>query len=175
MFTMVSLDGYFEGLNHELDWHHVDAEFHDFAAAQLRAADLLLFGRKTYELMARYWPTEIARQRDPQIAALMNAKPKLVVSTTMGAAGWQNTRLMGDLQALKAQPGGEVLVLGSNQLSVALIEMGLLDEVRLMVAPVAIGQGHSLFTGLSRRLKAQLAESRPFSSGNLLLTYQVRP
>jgi dihydrofolate reductase len=70
---MVSLDGYSEGSNQELDWHNVDAEFNEFAIEQTKGVDLLLFGRKTYELMANYWPTESAKRNDPIVAELMNS------------------------------------------------------------------------------------------------------
>ena len=77
LFMMVSLDGFFEGPDHELDWHNVDAEFNEFAAEQLNEVDTLLFGWKTYELMAGYWPTELAKQDSPVIAEKMNSLPKL--------------------------------------------------------------------------------------------------
>ena len=166
---MVSLDGYFEGPNHELDWHNVDAEFVDFALEQLAAADTLLFGRKTYELMAGFWPSEVTKTRDPRTAEKMNGMPKIVFSKTFGKADWENTRLMKDLTAL---PEGNLLMLGSNNLAVGFIEAGLLDEVRIMVNPIAIGRGHSLFIGLLQKFKLKLTNVREFRSGNVLLTYK---
>ncbi len=80
---MVTLDGFFEGPNHEIDWHHVDEEFNQFAVEQTSAVDALLFGRVTYQLMASYWPTSIAVQNDPIVADLMNRLPKLVFSRTL--------------------------------------------------------------------------------------------
>jgi dihydrofolate reductase len=89
LFMVVTLDGFFEGPNHELDWHHVDADFEDFAAKQLNAADVLLFGRKTYQLMADFWPSDTGKKNSPEIAALMNGMPKIVFSKTLSALGWQ--------------------------------------------------------------------------------------
>lgn len=75
-FNMVTLDGYFEGSNHEIDWHNVDGEFNEFAIEQTGAVDMLLFGRVTYQLMASYWPTPSAIANDPIVADLMNRLPK---------------------------------------------------------------------------------------------------
>ncbi len=80
LFMMVSLDGFFERPNGELDWHNVDEEFNEFANEQLNSVDVLLFGRRTYELMANYWPTASAMRDDPIIAEEMNAMPKIVFS-----------------------------------------------------------------------------------------------
>ena len=90
---MVTVDGYFAGPNGEIDWHQVDAEFNDFAIHQLNSADLLLFGRVTYQLMADYWPTPMAIKDDAIIAKKMNTINKLVFSKTLETAEWENTRL----------------------------------------------------------------------------------
>src|SRR5947199_408443 len=85
-FIMVTLDGFFEG-DHpwELEWHRTDEEFNDFAAEQLDAFDTLVFGRATYEGMARYWPSDEAVRTDPQVASRMNEAAKIVVSRTSAA------------------------------------------------------------------------------------------
>ena len=85
-FNMVTLDGYFEGPNHEIDWHNVDGEFNEFAIEQTGAVDMLLFGRVTYQLMASYWPTPDAIKNDPIVADLMNRLPKIVFSRTLEKA-----------------------------------------------------------------------------------------
>ncbi|HEU5364109.1 MAG TPA: dihydrofolate reductase, partial [Hanamia sp.] len=77
LFNLITLDGYFEGLEADLSWHHVDEEFNEFAIAQLKTADTLLFGRKTYQLMERYWPTEEGIKDDPVVADLMNSIDKV--------------------------------------------------------------------------------------------------
>jgi dihydrofolate reductase len=93
-FTFISLDGFYEGPNGELDWPNVDAEFNGFAARQLDEADTLGFGRATYEHMAAYWPTEQAMANDPAITSRMNAKKKLVFSTTLTDANWSGTTVV---------------------------------------------------------------------------------
>ena len=95
-FNMVTLDGFFEGPNHEIDWHNADGEFNEFAIEQTSAVDTILFGRVTYQLMASYWPTPTALKNDPIVAGLMNRVPKIVVSQTLEKAEWNNTRLIKD-------------------------------------------------------------------------------
>ena len=95
-FNMVSLDGFFEGPNRDINWHNVDDEFNQFAIEQTSTVDTILFGRVTYELMAGYWPTPAATTDDPVIADLMNRLPKIVFSRTLQKAEWNNTRLIKD-------------------------------------------------------------------------------
>jgi len=177
MFNMVSLDGFFEAPDGGIDWHRVDAEFNRFAAAQLDAVGTLLFGRKTYQLMAGYWPTALATGDDPLIAEKMNAKPKVVFSRTLKTAEWENTRLIGEaafeaLGALKGQPGGDLIVLGSAELCAGLLQVGLIDELRLMVNPVVLGGGRPMFAGGPGRVGLELLEARSFANGNVLLRYR---
>jgi dihydrofolate reductase len=179
-FIVTSLDGFYEGRDGEFNWLVPDEEFNDFAACQLDEADTLGFGRATYEHMADYWPTEHSRVNDPAIASRMNTKPKLVFSTTLGRAEWSNTTIVaGDAveqtRALKAAPGGELLVIGSTHLTAHLTAASLLDELRIMVCPIAIGQGRSLFEDLKGRLSLRLAHVRQFDAGNVLLTYRLSP
>jgi dihydrofolate reductase len=86
-----SLDGYVEGPNHQIDWYLVDDEFNAYAVEMLKASDVLIMGRKTYELMAGYWPT--AADDDPVVKEKMNSMPKLVFSRTLKKVDWQNSRL----------------------------------------------------------------------------------
>jgi dihydrofolate reductase len=106
--------------------------------------------------------------------------PKLVVSTTLASPDWGDTRVVGanvaeELSKLKQQPGKDLAVLGSPTLTVRLIGLGLVDELRVMVSPVAIGDGKSLFRSTDYRLRLKLVQTRTFSSGNVLLTYQPQP
>lgn len=176
-FLMTSLDGFHEAAERELDWHNVDGEFHDFALQQLGAAEVLVFGRVTYQMMAGFWTTEAAMASDPLVAAKMNAMSKLVVSRTIQTADWSGTRVVsGDLATalaeLKSQPGGDLLVLGSASLTTSLVEAGLLDELRVMVNPVVLGQGTSLMGSIGARVRLDLLGTRIFDSGNVLLTYR---
>jgi dihydrofolate reductase len=177
LFMMVSLDGYFEGPDHDLSWHNVDQEFSEFAVEQTAAVSTLVFGRRTYEMMAAFWPTDQARD-DPQTAELMNSKPKLVFSHTLKQVAWHNSRLAAgelaaEIQALKQAAGSrDAAVYGSSGLCLALLGQGLLDELRIMVNPVILGAGTQLFAGLPKPLKLQLLGSRTFRSGNVLLSYR---
>ncbi len=176
-FMMVSLDGYYEGKDRQIDWHNVNEEFNDFAIQQLNEVDTLLFGRVTYDMMASYWPTPQARTDDPVVAEKMNNTPKLVFSHSLRDAKWENTRLVKDdfaaeVTRLKAQPGKDMIIFGSSDLAVSFLEHGLLDECRIMINPVVLGQGKSLFTGIHDRLKLKLLKTRTFHSGNVLLYYQ---
>jgi dihydrofolate reductase len=149
-FIITSVDGFYEGPSGELDWSVVDEEFKDFAIRQLDEADTLVFGRATYEHMAAYWPNDQTQANDPAIASRMNTKPKLVFSTTLEHASWSNTVVIGgeaveEIKAVKTAPGGELLVLGSPHLTASFAAAGVLDELRVMISPIVIGQGRSLF------------------------------
>lgn len=176
-FNMVSLDGFFEGPDHDLSWHNVDEEFNQFAIQQTSSVDTLIFGRVTYELMAGYWPTSDALADDPVVAGLMNNLPKIVFSTTLTSVDWNNTRLVkedvaGEITALKNQSGKDLAVFGSANLLSTLIRLDLVDEHRIMLSPVVLGSGTPLFQGIRHHLNLKLVDTRTFSSGNVLLTYQ---
>ena len=176
-FNMITLDGFFEGPNQDIDWHNVDDEFNQFAIEQTGSVDTILFGRKTYELMENYWPTESALRDNPAIAGLMNKVPKIVFSRTLQKAEWNNTRLIKDnigeeILKLKAQPGRELAVFGSADLLSTLIKLDLVDEHRIIVNPVVLGNGTPLFKDVKDRLNLKLVRSRIFDSGNVLLYYQ---
>jgi dihydrofolate reductase len=176
-FMVVTLDGYYEGPNGEFDWPNVDDEFNEFAIRQLNDIDTLVFGRVTYEGMASYWPTPQAQEDDPAVTGVMNSVPKIVFSSTLDKADWQNTRLIkGDaaegIMELKRQPGKDLALFGSPSLTVSLLERGLVDELRVMVHPILLGAGKSLFKGLQDRVSVKLQTTTTFSSGNVLLTYR---
>jgi dihydrofolate reductase len=123
-FIMTTLDGYYEGPNQEFDFWVVDEESNGFAVEQLDEVDTLLFGRVTYEGMAAYWPSPAAEEDDPRVAARMNGLSKIVVSRTLDKAEWANTRLIkddvaGELTRLKQQPGKDIAILGSSDLTEA--------------------------------------------------------
>jgi dihydrofolate reductase len=171
--NLVSLDGFFEGLNKELDWHVVDEEFFAYAKDMLRDADTLLFGAATYELMAAYWPTA----PPDEIADKMNTLPKVVFSRTLKNVTWNNSRLVStDIQEeilkLKEKPGRDIVILGSAQLASFLLPLGLIDEYRVILNPVLLGGGKPLFTGIMERMRLKLLSTRVLASGVVLLSYQ---
>lgn len=174
---LTSLDGFFEGPDRDINWHHVEEEFNEFAIQQTADFGALLFGRVTYELMAGYWPTQAAKRDDPIVAGLMNSLPKIVFSKTLPTADWENTRLVREnfveaIRNLKQQPGKDIAIFGSSDLAVTLIPHGLIDEYRIMVNPVALGHGKPLFRGIDDKLELRLLKIRTFRSGNVLLYYE---
>jgi dihydrofolate reductase len=177
-FNLVTLDGFFEGPNQDIGWHNVDEEFNEFAAEQLDTIGLILFGRVTYQGMASFWPTPFAIENDPVIAAQMNRFPKIVISRTLDKAEWSNTRLIKDSVAveitrLKQQPGKDLAIFGSANLTASLMRLGLVDELRVMVNPVILGQGTPLFKGMTEKVNLKLTKTRTFRNGNVLLYYQL--
>jgi dihydrofolate reductase len=179
VFNLVSLDGYFEGPNREIDWHNVDAEFNEYAIDMLNSVDTLLFGRVTYELMASYWPTPSATTNDPIVAEKMNSLPKIVFSRTLDKVEWNNTRLVKDnieekIKKMKQRPGKDMMILGSGSIVTEFAQRGLIDEYLIMVNPIVLGNGKPLFQGIKDRLKLKLLKTRTFRNGNVLLYYQSR-
>ena len=136
----------------------------------------MLFGRITYELMASYWPTPMAAQRDPVVAEGINRCPKVVFSRTLEKATWNNTKLVkGDLivevRKMKQEPGKDMAILGSGSLVSQLARAGLIDEYQVMVNPVILGQGRTMFD-VKNRLCLKLSKTRTFGNGNVLLCYE---
>ena len=177
---MVSLDGFFEGPNHELDWHNVNDEFNRYAAELLNSADALLFGRRTYQMMAAYWPTKLAAENDPLVTEKMNNLPKYVFSKTLSSAEWENTKLVKEnveeeITALKKQPGKNIILMGSSNLALTFINYDLIDEYRIIVNPVVLGKGNPLFHGADTRIHLDLIRSKPMGSGNVINYYTSRP
>src|SRR5256886_12935285 len=166
---VVTLDGYYEGPDGEFDWPNVDDEFNEFAISQLDNIDTLVFGRATYEGMASYWPTPAALEDDPAVAGRMNAIPKVVFSSTLDSADWQNATLVRGNAAeaiakLKQQPGRHLAIFGSPTLTASLIEQGLVDELRVMVHPILLGAGKPRLAALHHRGPAMLERPTAFST-----------
>jgi dihydrofolate reductase len=180
VFNSVSLDGYFVDTNGEMSWaknETPDPEWQAFVAENAKGAGMLLFGRKTYELMASYWPTSSAMRNDPVVAAGMNASPKVVFSRTLREASWSNTRLLrgdpaAEIRRMKAEPGPDMAILGSGSLVAQLAPERLIDEYQIVVIPVALGGGRALFDGIPEKLTLRLTRSRAFRNGNVLLCYE---
>ena len=179
VFNNVTLDGYFTGRNGDLSWAHPnpqDAEHNAFIAENASGGGALVFGRITYLQMASYWPTPMAAQQNPGVAEHMNNLPKVVFSRTLEKADWKNTTLLrGDLatqmRQLKKTPGPDMAILGSGSLVAQLAPEGLIDEYQLLLNPIALGQGKTLFEGLKDKLRLKLTKTRPFKNGNVLLCY----
>ncbi|MFW8627789.1 dihydrofolate reductase family protein [Deinococcus sp. ME38] len=159
----VSLDGVYE--EHSLWRAPYRPDDGPFKRDELFASSALLLGRTTYEEFAAYWPTATGA-----FAERMNALPKYVATSRPGPLDWNATPLGPDVQALKAQPGGPLLVYGSGTLAQTLLRRGLVDELRLMVFPVIVGRGRRLFDTLEH-VPLTLLDTREMGAGVLLLTY----
>ncbi len=178
VFNSVTIDGYFTDMNRDMGWaHKSDPEWSEFVTGNAESGGELLFGRVTYELMASYWPTPAAAKQFPEVAEGMNNSPKVVFSRTLDSVSWQNTRLMkGDLadevRRLKAESGDHLVIMGSGSIISQLALEKVIDEYQLVVNPIALGAGRTMFDGLKERLKLKLRNSRTFGNGNVLLCYQ---
>ncbi|MCD7059471.1 dihydrofolate reductase family protein [Pelagibacterium xiamenense] len=176
VWNVMSLDGYFEGTEPwSLDFHTTvwGQDLEEFSLKQGNEIGTLLFGRRTYDGMAAYWTQETGA-----IADMMNAVEKAVVSRTLEAANWTNTRLLkGDLAAivgdLKAEDKKDIFVFGSAELVNQLLDLGLVDEYRICIAPILLGKGTPLFSAGMTPLK--LLEARPVDTGGILARYAAEP
>jgi len=178
VFDTISLDGCFTDMNNDMSWAHRgnDAEWNDFTSGNASGNGVLVFGRVTYDMMVSYWPTDAARKAMPQVADGMNRSQKIVFSRKLDRADWNNTRLIkGDIVAetrkLKQEPGPDMVILGSGSIVAQFAQAGLIDSYQLVIAPIALGAGRTLFDGVSRRLNLTLQEARAFRNGNVVLSY----
>jgi dihydrofolate reductase len=177
---MVSLDGFVARPDGALDWVIVDEELHRFENEQARNSEAFLYGRRLYELMAHDWPPLESDTSIPdymvEFARIWIAKPKIVFSRTLKTVEW-NSRLVSDgvgqeVARLKSRPGGDLDV-GGPGLAASLIELGLVDEYRLVVQPVVLAAGVPFFPALSTRINLRLLETRRFQSGVVSLRYEA--
>jgi len=168
LLVMMTLDGFFDGPGEgleKIDWHHADEEWEDYSVEILSGADTLLFGRKTYEGFAAFCPSQ-----EGEVAHLLNEIDKVVFSTTLSEATWQGTRLVRThvpeaVMELKAQPGKNIIVFGSADFAATLTQHGLIDEYRIAVNPVVLGDGTPLFKQQGVRRNLRLIGTRIFRSG----------
>jgi dihydrofolate reductase len=183
VFNMESLDGYFVDGKGDMSWAHdreADAEWNAFVEGNAKGGGVLVFGRITYELMASYWPTPAAAKNDPVVASRMNALPKLVFSRTLREASWSNTRLVkegmaAEIRRLKGESGADLVVMGSGSLVSQLAKEGLVDEYQIVVIPVVLGEGRTMFEGLDGKRRLRLTRTRSFGNGKVLLCYAPAP
>lgn len=180
VFNHVSLDGYFVDANGSMMWAKTDkndTEWNAFVAENTKGGGALLFGRITYELMIRYWPTPMAVQHDRVVAERMNAMPKVVFSRTLDDATWNNARLVksdmaAEVRKMKKESGEGMAILGSGRIVAQLAEEKLIDEFQVVVNPVALGAGRTMFDGMKEKLGLKLTKSRTFGNGCVYLCYE---
>ena len=176
VFNFTTLNGFFKGPNEDISWHKHGDEEAKFSEENANRDGIILFGRVTYEMMASFWPTLMAKEQFPKVAEGMNSCEKIVFSRTLKKAEWNNTRIIsGDLEKevkqLKKESAKEMPVLGSGTIVTQLADLGLVDEYQVMIDPVAIGQGTPIFQGIKKQLDLKLTNTRTFNSGIMLLCY----
>lgn len=178
VFNHVSLDGYFVDAKGDMSWaHKQDPEWLAFMGENASGGGELVFGRVTYDLMNSYWPTPMALQQNPDVARHMNELPKVVFSRTMDKASWNNTRVVkGDLaeevRKLKNEPGLDMIIFGSGTIIAQLAPAMLIDEYQVVVNPVILGKGRTMFENVPQKLSLKLSRSRAFGNGNVVLYYE---
>lgn len=180
----VTLDGFMAGPNCELDWHFNswNDEMARSITKQLAQADTILLGKNTYGGMAQHWAPKsdlMTPREDVDFADMLYRYPKIVFSTTLSTAGWNNVSLFkGNIFKkvtwLKQQPGKDMIIYGSGKLVSSLAKLGLIDEYRLWVHPVFLGSGKPLFKNLQQTMNLRLYKTETFSSGVVILFYQVQ-
>lgn len=174
VFESISVDGYFTDAHGDMSWAHAiapDREFEDWVGNNASQNGELLFGRKTYEQMAAFWPTPLAAERMPVIAKGINAAKKYVASRTL-VPTWNNTTalrdLVADVRALKATSGPGLVVLSSGSIAAQLGDAGLVDEYQFVIVPIVLGAGRTV---VSTKRKLALLDQRVFKNGNVVTTY----
>jgi dihydrofolate reductase len=178
VFIQVSLDGYFTDAHGDMSWaHRQDAEWDAFAADNASGGGALLFGRVTYEMMASFWPTPAGRAANPVVAEHMGLRPKFVCSRTLSAASWQNTTLLkGELVSevgrVKREAGPDIVILGSGSIVAQLSQARLIDAYQMVIVPIALGGGRTIFEGLEQRQSLSLVRTRSFKNGNVVNWYE---
>ncbi|HEV8118845.1 MAG TPA: dihydrofolate reductase family protein [Thermoanaerobaculia bacterium] len=181
VFLHLTLDGFYAGPNGEIDWFKSigqDPEYDAYTHGESEAGNTLIFGRTTYEMMKSWWPTPAAIAADPKMAAVVNESPKIVFSRKLKAVeeapNWKNITLRheidpGHVRTLKAK--GDLTILGSGSIVQQFANLRLIEEYALIVVPLVLGRGKSLFEGIEKS-DVQLLESRSFRNGLVLLRYK---
>ncbi len=191
-FNHLTADGYFAASDGNLEWVVQDAGVAKAGVQGMRGTDTVLFGRRTYELFAGFWPHALddgptapdphgpGRSREMRaMATWLNEATKLVFSRTLKDVTWRNSRLLHELdpreiEDMKKQPGKNMIVFGSGSIASQLTRHGLVDEYQFVVSPVLLGSGRPLLSGASKGARLDLVEVKRYPSGCVMLRY-ARP
>jgi dihydrofolate reductase len=179
IYSIMSLDGFIEGPNRELDWVIIDEELHKYVNDQEGAIDTHLYGRRTYEVMVNFWPTADTNPSAPEFvveyARIWRNMHKIVFSKTLerveGSARLVRDNIAEEVAKLKEQPGKDLAVAGA-EIASTFMRLGLIDEYWLYIHPVLLGGGTPVFRALDDAISLRLVETRTFGSGVVLLRYQ---
>jgi dihydrofolate reductase len=191
-FNNVSADGYFATPDGNLNWVVPDPDMDKFVAEATRqgGTDTILFGRKTYQMFASFWPhvlDDSGTAPDPHtpgrtspelraMAVMLNETPKIVFSKTLKEAKWANSRIVRDVDpaaiaSMKKEQGENIMIFGSGSIVSRLTQHGLIDQYLFAVSPILLGSGRTLLTGVSANVKLDLKEEKRFPTGKVMLTY----
>ncbi len=194
MFNNVSADGYFASPDGSLGWVSPDPELDRAAMSGPRKIDTVLFGRRTYDLFAAFWPYALSdkpvspdphnpRRMTPEMrsmAVFLNDANKVVFSKTIKDVSWKNTQVEREfdprmIKELKQGTGEDMIIFGSGTIVTSLTQNKLIDEYQFIVRPVILGSGKSLLSGISANLKLKLEEAKRYPSGSVMLRYVLAP
>lgn len=179
-FLFLTLNGFYKGSEDDISWHSHGEEETRFTEEMLSQDNILVFGRKTYEMMADFWTTDMAHEMSPIVAEGMNRAEKIVFSRqTVPDEIWENSRfitddLIGSVRFLKQTEQKNMTILGSGNIVSQLASHNLIDEYQIMIDPVALGHGTPLFAGMQHALNLKITATRTFPDGTVLLTYQTQ-
>ncbi|PGM56925.1 dihydrofolate reductase family protein [Bacillus sp. AFS053548] len=184
LFLHSSLDGFVEGPKGEMDigWVSYNEELEKHAREILSSVDTVLWGRGTYQMMENYWTSvpsnPEASEYEIEHAKWIEETSKVVFSTTLEKAEWNNTKLVKEnieeeIKNIKKQPGKDIVILGSPRFAHALMELDLIDVIKITISPVIIGSGLPLFKGSEYKRNLSLVENKTFNSGAIGLTYNI--
>lgn len=173
----VSLDGYIADEAGALDWISADDEFERHIDRLLESIDGMVFGRVAFEQLAAFWPNA-GRDVSPTQARRMHELPKYVLSSSLRHTQWHNSHALGDDPAaaivrLKQQDGRDLALFAGASAATSVLTLGVIDELRLLVHPALLGGGTRLFDSRYPRCDLRLTDTNRFSSGSLLLAYEV--
>ena len=190
-FNRVSADGYFSAPDGNLNWVVPEEEIDKQATQNMSGQGTLMFGRRTYEMFASFWPHQLDKpagaedphspgRRPPEMHAMavyINEAIKIVFSRTLKDVRWKNSRLLGkfdprEVERIKQEPGGDIMIFGSGTIVSQLAQNDLIDEYQFVTGPVLLGDGRSLINGVSKTVGLKLVEAKPYTSGNVMLRYQ---
>ena len=181
VFNLISVDGYFAGVDGNIDWHRVDDEFNTFAVQQTKSFGTIIFGRVTYKIFEDFWPKAINDPKmspdDRKIAKNIDDVEKIVFSKTIKKVTWKNSKLFKtvdqkEIKKWKSQRGRDMVIFGSGTIVQEFTNLGLIDEYRLLVNPIILGKGKPMFANIKNRLDLKLIDTKTFKNGNVLLYYQ---
>jgi dihydrofolate reductase len=176
-YTFITLNGFYKGDHEDISWHRHGEEEGEHAKEGLAGNGILLFGRKTYEMMSSYWPTPGAMQSAPEVAKGMNNAEKIVFSRTVKEASWNNTRVISDniveeMKRLKHTGSKDMTVLGSGSILTLFAQNNLIDEYQFMIDPVILGEGATILKSITKNLILKLTRSKVYKSGVILACYE---